>query len=359
MSCKVTKIVLIGIMGNGKSSVANLFAGYDYFKVSNGADSCTLNISSYKNGDIEIFDTEGLNSTQKNDVENLQNMILRFKKEQMNAIFIVHNGEICRIDESLEKVIRQICKLFIGKYIWKQIGIIFTHYGYDIDDQNEIKGREKNFVKKILNIAEKEYKNIESNQNENFKTCDKNEKLIDTLKCFYVNAKKKKNQYDANTLNEIEKIKNLARSYPSITKIQSKFEIRREVLKDQKGNPENILKRQSKTGFIAGLQRLGFYSLGVCNAISTPAWLLGTGVCKGIGLAFDENSSINKIGDIYFELVKGTPKFFGEIPEENIGTEIIGSETRYDIYDLQIIYYSNGEIEHNIINVRPQVITNS
>ena len=359
MASKVTKIVLIGIMGNGKSSVANLFAGKDYFKVSNGADSCTLNISSYRNGDIEIFDTEGLNSKEKNDVENLQNMIIRFKKEEMNAIFIVHNGEVCRIDESLKKVIRQICKLFIGKYIWNQIGIIFTHYGYDMDEQNEIKGREKDFVKKILNIAEKEYENIASNQNENFKTCDSKEKLVDTLKCFYVNAKKKRNQYDANTLNEIEKIKNLARSYPPITKIQSKFEIRREVIKDQKGNPENILKKQSKTGFIAGLQRMGFYTLGVVNVVNTPAWLLASGVCKGIGLAFDKNSLINQAGDMYFELAKGTPKFFGEIPEENIGTEIIGSETRYNIYDLEIIYYSNGEVEKNIINVRPQVITNS
>jgi len=65
MNSKVSKIVLIGIMGNGKSSVANLFAGKEIFKVSNGADSCTLQIESYINGDIQIFDTEGLNSQKK------------------------------------------------------------------------------------------------------------------------------------------------------------------------------------------------------------------------------------------------------------------------------------------------------
>ena len=94
-------------MRNGKSSVANLFAGKDYFKINNGAYSSTLDISSYKNGDIDIFDIEGLNSREKNDdVENLQKMILRFKNEEMNAIFIDHNGEFYRIDESLVKVIR-------------------------------------------------------------------------------------------------------------------------------------------------------------------------------------------------------------------------------------------------------------
>lgn len=146
---KKTKIVLIGIMGNGKSSVANIFAGKDIFKVSDGVESCTVSINSFINGDIEIFDTEGLNSEKNKDTENLQNMINRFKKEEMNAIFIFHNGEICRIDKSLEKVIRQICKLFTGKYIWNQIGIIFTHYGYDKEDQDAVKGRENNSLKKF------------------------------------------------------------------------------------------------------------------------------------------------------------------------------------------------------------------
>lgn len=115
MSSNISKIVLIGIMGNGKSSVANIFAGKEIFKVSNGANSCTLQIESHTNGDIQIFDTEGLNSEKNNDIENLQKMIEKFKEEQMNAIFIVHNGQICRIDESLKKVIRQICKIFYWK----------------------------------------------------------------------------------------------------------------------------------------------------------------------------------------------------------------------------------------------------
>ena len=339
---KISKIVLIGIMGNGKSSVANLFAGKEYFKVSNGVDSCTLNISSYKNGEIEIFDTEGLNSGKNKDVENLQKMINTFKKEKMNAIFIVNNGEICRIDDSLEKVIRQICKL--------------THYGTDIEDQEEIRGREKDYVKRILNIAENEYQNIVSNQTEDFKTCDPNEKLVDTLECFYVNAKKKRNVYDIHTLNEIENIKKLVRNYPPITKIQSKFVIKRELLKDQKGDPENIVKKQLKTGFVPFLKRAGCYALGLMNIIDTPIYLALSGVCKTIGLAFDENSTINEVGDAYLKVIKETPDIFTKYPEKYIGQEIISSVTKYDIYDLEIIYYSNLEIEKNIKNIRHKEI---
>ena len=354
---KMTKIVLIGIMGNGKSSVANIFAGKDVFKVSDGVESCTVSINSYKNGDIEIFDTEGLNSEKNKDTENLQNMINRFKKEEMNAIFIIHNGEICRIDKSLEKVIRQICKLFTGKYIWNQIGIIFTHYGYDKDDQEEIKGREKQFVNKVLKIAEDEYNNILKNQDQNDKKCDENEILTNNLKCFYVNAKKKRNQYDAHTLNEIEEIKKIVRNYPPITKIQSKFVKKIEVRRDLKGVPETILKTEKEKGFMGGLKTAGAYGLGVLNIIYTPIHLVGAGVCKGIGLGFDENSTINELGDAYFEAIKKTPWAFKELPDELKDTIITGSETRYEIYDEETIYYSNGEIEKRKINIRQQVVS--
>jgi len=40
-------------------------------------------------------------------------------------------------------MIRQICNHFTGKYILKQIGIIFIHYGYGEDEQKQMKEREK------------------------------------------------------------------------------------------------------------------------------------------------------------------------------------------------------------------------
>jgi len=355
MSCNISKIVLIGVMGNGKSSVANIFAGKEFFGVSNDAASCALQIQSYINGDIQIFDTEGLNN-EKDNVENMQKMIEKFKEEKMNAIFIVHNGEICIIDESLKKMIRQIWNLFIGKYIWKQIGIIFTHYGSDENKQKEMKEREKDFVKQILEIAEDEYGNIIKNQNENDKKCDASEPLVDNLKCFYINANKNKDQYDNSTLQQIEEIKQLARNYPTIDKVQSKFIIKKVVKRDVKGNEKTVLKKEKESGFFAGLKTLGCYGLGVLGVAMAPQCMLNGLVYKGIGLTFD-NNSLNHYGDRFLYAPGLIPKFFTDIPER-LNTKIIGSEVHYDLYDVEDTYYSNGEKDQKIFNIRPQVIKN-
>ena len=46
-------------------------------------------------------------------------------------------------------------------------------------------------MKKILETAENEYKEIIKNQNQNNKTCEPNEKIVKSLNCFYVTSKKK------------------------------------------------------------------------------------------------------------------------------------------------------------------------
>lgn len=350
-----TKIALLGIMGHGKSSVANIFAGKDCFKVSNDIYSCTPMIQSYDNGNMVIFDTRGLNDKGEIEVNNLQEMIKTFKKEKLNAIFIVFNGQVCRFDEGMKQIIREICKLFMGKYIWKQIGVIFTRYGYEEEQQNEIRERSKNFVKEILKVAEEEYKEIIKNQDENNKTCDPNEKITDNLKCFFVNSKRKKNgQYDQQTLEEIEKIKNLAKKYPQINKVQSKFIVKKEIMKDIKGDIKKMNIEKKEKGFLAGLKTAGCYLLGGLNALQTPAWLLGTGVCKLVGLPFDDNSAVNVLGDGYFDLVKATPKFFKEIPDK-VNTHIVGCELHYDVYDLELTYWSDNSTTTKIFNVRPKV----
>ena len=34
-------------------------------------------------------------------------MIITFKKEKLNAIFIVFNGQVCRFDEGMKQIIRE------------------------------------------------------------------------------------------------------------------------------------------------------------------------------------------------------------------------------------------------------------
>ena len=346
-----SKIVLIGDMGSGKSSVGNLFAGKDYFKVYDEiSPSLEYTVNSYDAGDLIIFDTVGLND--KTDVSNLQKMIETFKKEEMNAIFIVLNGQICLFDEGMKQMIREICKLFMGKYIWKQIGIIFTRYGYDEKQHEEIKKQANNLVKEVLKEAEEEYKDIIKNQDQNNKTCDPNEKIVETLKCFFVNAKRKENDtYDSETLNVIQKIKNLVKDYPPINKIQSKFIVKKEIIKDQIMNTQIKQIKVKEEGFMAGLKTLGSYALGVYNVLATPGELLYAGTCKVIGLPFNKDSFINKLGDEFITLAKKTPEFFTEIPDK-WNTKILGSITHYDEYDVEINYWSDKSITQEIINVR-------
>ena len=105
---------------------------------------------------------------------------------------------------------------------------------------------------------------------------------------------------------------------------------------------------------MARLKTLGSYALGVYNALETPAYLLGAGVCKVIGLPFDDDSFINELSDGYMEMVKVTPKFFNEIPDD-WNTKIVGSETHYDEFDVEFTYWSDKSITQRIFNVRHRI----
>ena len=352
------KIALFGIMGHGKSATGNLIAGRECFIVSNDVQTCTKNIQSYDNGELIVFDTRGLNDKGETDVNSLQEMLLTFKKEKINALFLVFNGQVCRIDEAMKQVIRMTCKCFLGKYIWKQIGIIFTHYGHDEDEQEEVRKRSKNFVREVLKTAEEEYKNICKFQDQNNKICNSCEKITQTLNCFYINAKKKKDgRYDNNTLQEIEKIKHTIKDYPPIDIVQSKFIVKVDILRNQKGDVSNVLRKEIDKGFLAGLKTFGCYALGVGNLLMTPYYLIDGGACKLLGLPFEKNAYINEMGDDLLSMPDKTREIFTEFPDR-VNTKIVGCETQYELYDLKLIYWSDGTIDHQMFNVRQKKIFN-
>ena len=122
--------------------------------------------------------------------------------------------------------------------------------------------------------------------------------------------------------------------------------MKKEIRKDIKGEIKTILKTQKESGVVAGLKKVGCYGLGVLEAIMLPTYYI---------LGLDDNSAINQLGDMFLNIHKFIPKCFTELPEEVLNTEITGSETHYDLFDLEITYYSNGEVEKKIINIRPQV----
>ena len=151
----------------------------------------------------------------------------------------------------------------------------------------------------------------------------------------------------------------MVRNYPPITEIQSKFIKKIEVRRDLKGDIKTILKTEKETGIVAGLKKAGCYGLGVLEAIAVPVYYIDGVICKGIGLAFDNNSTINQMGDQLLGIHNIIPKFFTELPDDVLDTKITGSETHYDLFDLEIPYYSNGEIgPSKIFNIRHQIISN-
>ena len=103
------------------------------------------------------------------------------------------------------------------------------------------------------------------------------------------------------------------------------------------------------------MKKAGCYGLGVLTAISLPGLYIDGVIFKGIGLAFDKNSFIED-GDAYLSAHKLVVDSFTEMPDRVLDTKITGSEVHYDIYDMEIPYYSNGEIgPAKIYNIRHQV----
>ena len=147
------------------------------------------------------------------------------------------------------------------------------------------------------------------------------------------------------------------KDYPPINKVQSKFIVKKEILKDQKGKTSLKLKVEKDKSVVAKLKTAGCYTLGVFTAIGTPYYFFAGGVSKLIGLPFNENSFINRLGNTLIETPKITPKLFKEIPE-NMNEKITGLETHYDIYDVEKIYWSDESITQKIFNVRHQIISN-
>ena len=304
----LTKLAFIGRTGSGISLVAELFSENYYNFSSRDHSVGHALIRSLKNGEFEIFDVKGLDAY--NNIDYIQKMISNLKNEKINAIFIVYNINERRLDQIMKLTIQQICRLFKGKYIWKQIGIIFTYSFDNISEKHKERGKE--LIKAILNTVENEYKEIIRTQDQNNKICDPNEKLVDTLNNFYIQIPEDDGPYDyKHSLEEINKIKNLVKYYPPITQVQSEFIVKKEIIKDIKTS----ISRDGEESVFPSILRSnrGLAGLGL-GLLSSPLSLLGGILAVRSGI----------VGDIV------------------------------EVYDEEVIYWSTGRIEKNKINIRHQ-----
>ena len=146
----VTRIVLLGESGSGKSSVGNFLLGRDpesspSFKASTGTKSCTLQTKEIigtwlGNGNLcAIVDTPGMNDSDNRDTEHMRN-IVNFLKEIsfVNCFLLVRNGCNPRMSFSFKRMLSTF-ELTFGRRFWEHTAINITRVKNNhknIEEQN-------------------------------------------------------------------------------------------------------------------------------------------------------------------------------------------------------------------------------
>ena len=159
------KMILIGLTGSGKSRFGNRSSGFKKFNESSSTKSCTKGTQTEINQfGVEITDTQGLDDTDKEDKQGISSLFNSIKQNKPNIIAYVHNCANKRFVEASEKAILEICKMFKTKTVWNHFILIFT-YGGCISKKEKRDKFAQEFMKKILEIINKYYK--ENNVNDN------------------------------------------------------------------------------------------------------------------------------------------------------------------------------------------------
>ena len=169
----ITKILLLGKTGVGKSTFANFILKYDHdvFEKSGSGNSCTKDIQSMIgnqgtiSSEILIIDSPGIFDSEKTNEEILKNIIIKLKQnfaDGLNCILMLFNGTDPRFDEYTEKQIQLYLKIFPIKNFWSHISLVFTkcyeyfpQQIYDKMKEERINGFLSIFKEKVNIITEK------------------------------------------------------------------------------------------------------------------------------------------------------------------------------------------------------------
>jgi hypothetical protein len=169
----ITKILLLGKTGVGKSTFANFILKYDHdvFEKSGSGNSCTKDIQSMIgnqgtiSSEILIIDSPGIFDSEKTNEEILKNIIIKLKQnfaDGLNCILMLFNGTDPRFDEYTEKQIQLYLKIFPIKNFWSHISLVFTkcyeyfpQQIYDKMKEERINGFVSIFKEKVNIITEK------------------------------------------------------------------------------------------------------------------------------------------------------------------------------------------------------------
>ena len=150
---KRTTILLLGVTGNGKSTLGNVLLGKEVFKVGDDIDSCTNQTqleSSIVNGtQINIIDTPGFDDSNGNDIGNIEKMINFLKRYEkgINLVVITQPANQKKFKMSDNILMKQIYKMFGTSKFFEHVCVVYTNC-----NKNQFNSTKK---QNLLNMTER------------------------------------------------------------------------------------------------------------------------------------------------------------------------------------------------------------
>ena len=227
----ITKMLLLGKTGVGKSTFANFILKYDHdvFEKSGSGISCTKEIQSMIgnqgtiSSEILIIDSPGIFDSEKTNEEILKKIIIKLKEnfaDGLNSILMLFNGTDPRFDEYVEKQIQLYIKIFPVKNFWSHVCLVFTKFYeyfpqqvFEKMKEDRINGFVSIFKEKVNQITEKynqtalnEYNNLTEEEKNIIPIPDKISTCLE-IKSFFVDTADVIEPYTyQRTNNEINKL---------------------------------------------------------------------------------------------------------------------------------------------------------
>lgn len=167
----VTKILVLGKTGEGKSTLCNYILKYNVKKCkeSSAPGSCTKTVDGFISNhykDIFMIDTPGLSDSSGQDqiiVDRIRKAIKDKHGQGIRAIILVSNINTDRLSFDDKRLLLIYCKMFPIPEFWYHVGIVFSKsYEYFPEEfLNELKStKQKEFLKDLRETIENQTKDL-------------------------------------------------------------------------------------------------------------------------------------------------------------------------------------------------------
>jgi len=220
----ITKILLLGETGVGKSSLGNYIIGKEKFVSNGGGNRVTTKIHGeiserelYR--DIYIIDSPGTQDTKFEDEKYLEELKNNFnhKNAGVRAICILINFSQPRFASYLQIQIYNYCRLFSIEDFWEHVAFVFTKAFYYIPDEefNSMKQElesENGLINQLINYIEQCTKNINDEYKKN-NTNFQEIRIQNKFPVFFIDSNLKvEDKKNIRTKEEVEKLIQWARN---------------------------------------------------------------------------------------------------------------------------------------------------